>query len=125
MQLTFIIPHSGTEEDKNNLTRSFDLYLFLSCLYKCICLYSEVVSPLTVTVTEYLEGITKEKKGYFWLSVGLQLWSHCKEHIMARENFRDAYLMVTRKKKEEGKKKSRRKRRHFLNVSFKGMPPIT
>lgn len=30
---------------------------------------------------------------------------------MARENFRDAYLMVTRKKKEEGKNKKRRRKR--------------
>lgn len=73
MQLTFIIPHSGTEEDKKILTHSFDLYLFLSCFYKCVCLYSEVVSPLTVTVTENLKGITKGKKDYFWPSVGLQL----------------------------------------------------
>lgn len=73
MHLTFIIPHSGTEEDEKNLTHSFDLYLFLSCFSKCICLYSEVVSSLIVTATEYLKGITKGKKGNFWLSVGLQL----------------------------------------------------
>lgn len=71
------------KKTKTFLTHSFDLYLFISCYYKCRHLYSEFVSQLPVTVIKYL----KERKTSLFERFHSNFWSHSKPTHYGQSRF--------------------------------------
>lgn len=91
------------KKTKTFLTYSFDLYLFISCYYKCRHLYSEFVSQLPVTVTKYL----KERKTSLFERFHSNFWSHSKPTLYGQSRFQRCLPYGSQ---EERKKKERNTR---------------